>query len=186
MISAPKRCFSCERTTRTRAGPAEVALQPLGPLLRELRREGVTWTLRPRAFDRHGSSFLSESSAFVCDDEGMRSSSRYLATVRRAIWIPSARSRCMIRASECGRRGSSSAMIREILFLIDSEETSSPVDESMPLWKKYFIGKSPRGVWMYLFDTTRDTVDSCMPMSLATSRSTSGRRCSMPWSRKPR
>ena len=56
----------------------------------------------------------------------------------------------------------------------------------MPLWKKYFIGKRPRGVWMYLFETTRETVDSCMPMSLATSRSTSGRRCSMPWSRKAR
>jgi len=56
----------------------------------------------------------------------MRSSSRYLATVRRAIWIPSARSRCMMRASEKGRRASSSCTIREILFLMDSDETSSP------------------------------------------------------------
>ena len=32
----------------------------------------------------------------------------------------------------------------------------------MPLWKKYFIGKRPRGVWMYLFETTRETVDSCI------------------------
>jgi hypothetical protein len=116
----------------------------------------------------------------------MRSSSRYLATVRRAIWMPSARSFCMIRASEWGRRVSSSETIRAILFLIESEETSSPLDESMPLWKKYFIGSRPRGVWMYLFDTTRDTVDSCMPMSLATSRRTRGRRCSIPWSRKAR
>jgi hypothetical protein len=35
-------------------------------------------------------------------------------------------------------------------------------------------------VCMYLFVTTRLTVDSCIPMSLATSRSTSGRRYSMP------
>ena len=56
----------------------------------------------------------------------------------------------------------------------------------MPLWKKYFISNTPCGVCMYLFVTTRLTVDSCMPMSLATSRSTSGRRYSMPWSRKSR
>src|SRR5262249_46180450 len=89
-------------------------------------------------------------------------------------------------ASEWGRRESSSWTIREILFLIERDETSSPEDESMPLWKKYFIGKSPRGVWMYLFDTTRETVDSCIPMSLATSRSTRGRRCSIPLSRNAR
>ena len=56
----------------------------------------------------------------------------------------------------------------------------------MPLWKKNFISNTPCGVCMYLLVTTRLTVDSCMPMSLATSRSTSGRRCSMPWSRKSR
>ena len=50
----------------------------------------------------------------------------------------------------------------------------------MPLWKKNFISNTPCGVCMYLLVTTRLTVDSCMPMSLATSRSTSGRRCSMP------
>ena len=86
----------------------------------------------------------------------------------------------MMRASECGRRASSSAIRRAILFLIETEETSLPEVESIPLWKKYFIGKRPRGVWMYLLETTRETVDSCIPMSLATSRRTSGRRCSMP------
>ena len=35
----------------------------------------------------------------------------------------------------------------------------------MPLWKKYFISNTPCGVCMYLFVTTRLTVDSCMPMS---------------------
>ena len=70
-----------------------------------------------------------------------------------------------------------------IFFLTVSDEISSPYSRSMPLWKKYFIGRTPRGVWMYLFDTTRETVDSCMPMSSATSRSTIGRRRSMPCSR---
>ena len=56
----------------------------------------------------------------------------------------------------------------------------------MPLWKKYFISNTPCGVCMYLFVTTRLTVDSCMPISFATSRNTSGRRCSIPWSRKSR
>ena len=29
--------------------------------------------------------------------------------------------------------------------------------------KKYFSSKSPCGVWTYLFDVTREIVDSCMP-----------------------
>src|SRR5574338_591535 len=56
----------------------------------------------------------------------------------------------------------------------------------MPLWKKNFISNTPWGVCMYLLFTTRLTVDSCMPMSLATSRSTSGRKYSIPWSRNSR
>ena len=79
-----------------------------------------------------------------------------------------------------GLRGSSFSMIFRIRCLIVTDETLSPYELLMPLWKKYFISNTPCGVCMYLFVTTRLTVDSCMPMSLATSRSTSGRRCSMP------
>ncbi len=67
-----------------------------------------------------------------------------------------------------------------IFRFTDSDEMLSPYSRSMPLWKKNFIGNTPRGVWMYLLETTRLTVDSCMPMSSATSRSTIGRSCSMP------
>ena len=56
----------------------------------------------------------------------------------------------------------------------------------MPLWKKNRIAHTPRGVCMYLLATTRETVDSCIPMSPATSRSTRGRRWVTPWSRKAR
>ena len=42
--------------------------------------------------------------------------------------------------------------------------------------KKYFIGKMPCGVCMYLFVVTRLIVDSCMPMSSATSLRTIGFR----------
>ena len=71
-------------------------------------------------------------------------------------------------------------MIFLIRFLMVTDDTASPYELLMPLWKKNFISYTPCGVCMYLLVTTRLTVDSCMPMSLATSRSTSGRRCSIP------
>src|SRR5262249_54216996 len=165
--------------------PAQTPLQLLKALLRQRLQVRGHRHVAPREFDGHVPS-EDQNACLRWEEEGIFSSSRYFATVRRAIWIPSARSRCMIRASDCGRRVSSSEMIRAILFLIEREETSPPSTESIPLWKKYFIGKRPRGVWMYLFERTRDTVDSCMPMSLATSRRTKGRRCSIPLSRKAR
>ena len=85
-----------------------------------------------------------------------------------------------------GLRGSSFSMILRMRCLIVTDDTASPYELLMPLWKKYFISNTPCGVCMYLFVTTRLTVDSCIPISFATSRSTSGRRCSMPWSRKSR
>ncbi len=98
--------------------------------------------------------------------------------------------RASIRPSRCriftifeslsGFFGSSPSMIFLMRFLIVTDDTASPYELLMPLWKKYFISNTPCGVCMYLLVTTRLTVDSCMPMSLATSRSTSGRRCSMP------
>ena len=79
-----------------------------------------------------------------------------------------------------GLRGSSFSMIFRMRCLIVTDDTLSPYELLMPLWKKYFSSNTPCGVCMYLLFTTRLTVDSCMPMSLATSRSTSGRRYSMP------
>ena len=35
----------------------------------------------------------------------------------------------------------------------------------------------PRGVAMYLFDVTRDTVDSCIEMASAIALKLSGRKC---------
>ena len=66
-------------------------------------------------------------------------------------------------------------MIFRMRCLIVTDDTLSPYELLIPLWKKYFISNTPCGVCMYLLFTTRLTVDSCMPMSLATSRSTSGR-----------
>ena len=104
----------------------------------------------------------------------MRSSSRYFATVRRAIRIPSRASSSESRASESGWAGSSASTRAWILLFTASDETSSPADDAMAEWKKNFIGTRPRGVVIHLFETTRETVDSCMPMSSATSRRTSG------------
>ena len=44
----------------------------------------------------------------------------------------------------------------------------------------------PCGVWTYLLVVTRETVDSCIPMSSATSRRMSGFRKAIPLSRKSR
>ncbi len=46
--------------------------------------------------------------------------------------------------------------------------------------KKYFSSKMPRGVDMYLFEVTRDTVDSCILIASATVLRLSGRRCCTP------
>ena len=56
----------------------------------------------------------------------------------------------------------------------------------MPLLKKNLSSKMPCGVWTYFDVVTRDTVDSCMPMSSATSRRISGFRCAMPLSKNSR
>ena len=100
--------------------------------------------------------------------------------VRRASMRPSFWRMLTIFESLSGLRGSSFSMILRMRCLIVTDETLSPYELLMPLWKKYYISNTPWGVCMYLLLTTRLTVDSCIPMSLATSRSTSGRRYSMP------
>ncbi len=62
---------------------------------------------------------------------GMRSSSRYFATVRRAIWIPSRASSSASRASERGCAASSASMRPRILFFTARDETSSPTEDAI-------------------------------------------------------
>src|SRR5262249_22755476 len=114
------------------------------------------------------------------------SSSRYLATVRRAMVSPCPLSTRATSWSDSGLDTSSAATMSRIFFLMDTEETISPVSEAMPLWKKYLSSKSPCGVSTYLLVVTRLMVDSCMPMSSPTSRRASGRRKATPLSRKSR
>src|SRR5262249_832753 len=83
-----------------------------------------------------------------CDGR-MPSSSRYLATVRRAITRPRPLSTCATSWSDSGLAGSSLASRSWIIFLTDTDETISPSPEAMPLWKKYFSSKSPCGVSTY-------------------------------------
>ena len=88
--------------------------------------------------------------------------------------------------SESGFVGSSALMICRIFSLTDSEAIPSPSAVRMLELKKNFSSNTPCGVCAYLLVVTRETVDSCMPMSSATSRRLSGRRCSGPLSKKPR
>src|SRR5678816_3933202 len=68
------------------------------------------------------------------------------------------------------------------LFAVLCDRAPSEL-EPFPLQAADNLQITQRLPWMFLLVTTRLTVDSCMPMSLATSRSTSGRKYSMPWSR---
>ena len=69
---------------------------------------------------------------------------------------------------------------------IDRALASSPEAVASALEKKNLSGSTPRGVWTYFSLVTRLTVDSCMLMTSATSRSVSGLRNSMPFSKKSR
>src|SRR6185295_8420639 len=131
-------------------------------------------------FDGAGLAGLQRNPCRRSFDDGMRSSSRYLAMVRRAMRSPSRPRICTMAASDSGCPASSSATAFLIFSLTVRDETSAPLSLTSPEWKKNRISKSPRGVCMYLWFTTRLTVDSCMPMSSATSRRMRGRMCSKP------
>ena len=63
----------------------------------------------------------------------------------------------------------------------DSDDTTVELSlRAIPLWKKYFNSNTPCGVWAYLLDVARLTVDGCMSISDATSRNTSGLRPAVP------
>ena len=88
--------------------------------------------------------------------------SRYLATVRRAISMPSPSSTSTILSSERTRRGDSASINCLIRCFTASEECGYlPADaELIAEVKKYLSSKVPRWVCMYLFEVTRLTVDS--------------------------
>src|SRR5688572_22374883 len=73
------------------------------------------------------------------------SSSRYFAMVRRARTRPSRCRMLTIFESLSGLRGSSFSMIFRMRCLIVTDETLSPYELLMPLWKKYFISNTPCG-----------------------------------------
>src|SRR6267378_8532633 len=116
----------------------------------------------------------------------MPSWSRYLATVRRAIFTPRCSNIWTICWSVSGSFGFSSPTIFWIWALIDRALASSPVVVVRPLEKKNLSGSRPRGVWTYFSLVTRLTVLSCMLMTSATSRSVRGFRYSIPFSKKSR
>ena len=91
-----------------------------------------------------------------------------------------------MRWSESGRRGSSLRISRRIRSFTLSLATASPLTRLMLELKKYLSSKMPCGVCAYLFVVTRETVDSCISMSSATSRRFSGRRWLMPRSKNSR
>ena len=112
--------------------------------------------------------------------------SRYLATVRRAMSMLASRNRPTIASSDSTPSGASPSISCLMRWRTASAECASlPYCAEIAAEKKNFISKSPRGVDMYLFEVTRDTVDSCMPIASAMARRLSGRRCCTPWTKKP-
>src|SRR6185295_3481547 len=106
--------------------------------------------------------------------------SRYFATVRRAMSTFSLPSISAMYWSLYGWRASSAWMISRIRCLTLSEETSSPPPARRLEVKKNLSSTVPCGVCTYLPEVARLTVDSCMPMSFATSFSTRGLSPAMP------
>src|SRR3989440_72012 len=116
----------------------------------------------------------------------MPSWSRYLATVRRAIFTPRCPNSSTICWSVSGFFGSSSSTSFLICALMERALASSPVVVASPLEKKNFSGSRPRGVCTYFSFVTRLTVLSCMLMTSATSRRVRGFRYSTPFSKNSR
>src|SRR5690348_2175436 len=118
--------------------------------------------------------------------ESTPSWSRYLATVRRAIWTPPSFRMLTIAWSVSGCFGSSSATSFWICALMPRADTSSPAVVDRPEEKKNLSGRTPRGVWTNFSFVTRLTVLSCMLITSATSRSVRGLRYCTPFSKKSR
>src|SRR5204863_3787711 len=103
------------------------------------------------------------------EDGRMPISSRYFATVRRAMSICSLPSISAMYWSLSGFFASSLAMIPRILSFTLSAETSSPRPLRRLEVKKYFSSNVPCGVWTYLPAVARLTVDSCTETILVAS-----------------
>src|SRR5438477_286187 len=89
----------------------------------------------------------------------MRSASRYFATVRRAMSMPSAPNMVTIRSSD-KTSSCSFPMSSRIRSLTASAECASPPSTAwMDDVKKYFNSNRPRGVAMYLLEVTRESAD---------------------------
>src|SRR4029453_7443799 len=85
-----------------------------------------------------------------CDGR-MPSSSRYLATVRRAMVSPCPCSAWAISWSERAAATSPASTISLIICFTDTDDTIDPLTDTMPLWKKYLSSNRPCGVCTYLF-----------------------------------
>ena len=82
-----------------------------------------------------------------------------------------------MRSSERISRTSSRSIISRMRSRTASAECDSPPSSDwIEAVKKYLSSKSPRVVEMYLFDVTRLTVDSCIPIASAMVRRLSGRK----------
>src|SRR3546814_15647763 len=89
-------------------------------------------------------------------EEGMLSSSRYLATVRRATGTPAAFRFSARRASDSGLRGFSASTRRLIISWMAMLDASPPPSVPMPEAKKARSGLVPRGVRTYLREIARE------------------------------
>ena len=90
-------------------------------------------------------------------------------------------------ASASSLRISSSAPISWAIASLTAEAAApSPMAEATPEPKKYFSSNSPWSDSRYLFDVTRLTVDSCIPIASATSRRVIGFIALTPWVKKAR
>src|SRR5262245_14465243 len=112
-----------------------------------------------------------------CTEEGMRKASRYFATVRRAMSIPSPLSRSTILSSDNTSLAGSASIISRIRWRTASDECESPaLVAAIAEVKKYLGSNRPRLVAMYLLAVTRLTVDSCVEIASATVLRFSGRK----------
>ncbi len=104
--------------------------------------------------------------------------SRYFATVRRAMSTPSVFKRSTIMSSDRMEFGTSPSISCLIRCRTASDEWASPSPSAAAIddVKKYLSSRMPRGVAMYLFEVTRETVDSCIEIASATVFKFIGRR----------
>ena len=168
-------------------GPVQSASGPL-PSSKEVRTPSGEVNDGAVAYPPTGATlFIASFSRRRSTEDGIRSPSRYLATVRRAMSMPASRSFWTMASSDSTSSGALGVdhLLDAVAHRLGRMRVCRRASPEIAAVKKYFISKMPRGVATYLFEVTRETVDSCMPIASATVRRFSGRRCSTPWTRKP-